>query len=139
MINSILIPEKFIAKIKTNLFDYSPVESRWYKAPVYKYELIKENGTVTVTGHGQEWSKGTAVIYELNNKGWARDTIYSTLGKENQAMKAVFSSNWSENVIKEKGVLEVNKEQIGTSEWDIKVDVAEGVILNVTRTDSISY
>ena len=139
MIESIIAPEHFIAKIKTKLFNYNPVEPRWYKAPIYKYELIKEKETITVTGHGKEWSNGNAVIYELNNKGWARDTIYSTLGKENQAMKAIFNSNGFENVIKEKGVLEISKEQIGNSEWYITVNVAEGSIINVTRNDIINY
>ena len=139
MIESLIIPEKFIAKIKTKFFNYNPIESRWYEAPIYKYKLIKETKTITVTGHGKEWSNGKAVIYKLNDKGWARETIYSTLGEKDQAMKAVFSSDWSENVIKEKGVLDVSKEQIGVSKWDIKVDVAEGIILNVTRNDIINY
>jgi len=139
MIESILIPEKVIAKIKTKLFDYNPVESRWYEAPIYKYELIKETKTKTVTGHGKEWSKGNAVIYKINDKSWARETIYSTFGEENQAMKAVFSSNWSEDVIEEEGVLDISKKQIGTTKWDIEVDVAKGLILDVKRNDIINY
>lgn len=139
MIDNILIPEKFIAKIKTKLFNYNPIESRWYKAPIYKYELVKENETVTVTGHGKEWSEGTVIVYELNNKGWAKDTIYSTFGEENQAMKAVFSSDGSDNVIKEKGVLDISKEQIGISKWDIEVDISECLILDVSRSDSTEY
>jgi len=54
-------------------------------------------------------------------------------------MKAIFNSNGFEDVIKEKGVLKISKEQIGNSEWDITVNVAEGSITNVTRNDIINY
>jgi len=139
MIDFILTPEKYIAKLKSKFFEYKSIESRWYKAPIYKYTLVKETENITVTGHGKERSKGNAIIYEINNDGWAKGTIYSTIGEYDQAIKSPFSSEGFENVIKEKGVLEISKEKIGYSEWDITVDVAEGLIIDVKREDKIEY
>lgn len=136
---NILVPEKHIATLKTKLFDYDSIESRWYKAPIYKYTLVKETSNITVTGHGDEWSNGKAVIYEISDDGWAIDTIYCTLGDENQAMKSPFSSNGFKDIIDEKGVIEIKKEKVGISEWDITVDTAKGLIVDVTREDMINY
>ncbi len=139
MIKSLRAPKSFISNFKSKLLNSNPIESRWYKAPIYKYKLIKETETITVTGHGQEWSNGNAIIYEITNKEWARGTIYGTLGEENQAIKSPFGSNAFTNVIKEKGVLKISKEQIGTSEWDITVNVLEASITDVKREDDITY
>lgn len=139
MIDIILTPEKYIAKIKSKLFNYNPIKPRWYNAPIYKYTLMKESEQITVVGHGKEWSNGEIIIYEITNEGWARDTIYSKMGKHNQAMKSPFSSTGFKNVIKESGVLEIKKDKIGVSEWDIKVDVAQGLIMDVNRKDIINY
>ncbi len=136
---NIFVPEKHITTVKTKLFDYNSIKSRWYNAPIYKYTLVKETCTITVTGHGVEWSNGKAIIYEISDNGWAIDTIYCTLGDENQAMKSPFCSNGFKDIIKEKGILEIKKEQIGVSKWDITVDTVKELIVDVEREDTINY
>lgn len=60
---NILVPEKYIATLKTKLFDYNSIESRWYKAPIYKYTLVKETSNITVTGHTGKNGHIVCIIY----------------------------------------------------------------------------
>jgi len=126
--------EKALGKIE-KLVGGDALESRWYDADLKQFELEKETENVTVVGHGWKWNDGEVVVYRLTDGGWARATVYPFDGS-NQAMKAIIgSSEGFETVHREQGVLDVTEEVIGTTEWDITVDVADGVIVEVERDD----
>lgn len=122
--------EKLLGKVE-KLLGGSAIESRWYEAEMKEFTLHKEVSTVKVEGHGWKWMNGDVVVYELTDTGWARATVYP-MDSSNQAMKAVFgSSDGFEEVHRESGVESVSSTEIGITEWDIEVDVADGIITSV--------
>lgn len=128
--------EKFLGKVEKALGG-DAIESRWYEAPLYEFTLEKEVSEVTVEGHDWEWKDGDVVVYELTDEGWARATVYP-FTDDNQAMKAVVgSSEGFENVARVSGVEDVQETQIGVTEWDIEVDVAAGVVVEVNRNTTL--
>lgn len=130
-----MLLKKFLGKLK-KMAGKDAVESRWYEAPLYEYTLEKEVSEVTLEGHVYEWSKGEVTVYRLTDEGWAKWTVYPPMGGE-MAMKAVINSDDGfEEVDTVSGVKEIREEQIGTTEWDIKVDVANGSIVDVNRSES---
>lgn len=130
-----MLVAKALGKIE-KLLGGDAQEHRWYETPVYRYTLEKEVSELTEEGHGWEWSDdGEAVVYEFTNDGWANATVYP-FDEWDMAMKAVFmSSSGTENVCSIAGVEDVEKEVIGRTEWDITVDVADGTIVDVERTE----
>jgi hypothetical protein len=129
-----MLVEKGLGKLEKFLGG-DALESRWYEAPVYEFVLEKECSNKTVVGHGWNRSEGDVVVYELTDSGWARATVYP-MTADDMAMKAVIGSHSGFNdVEKVAGVVDVQENQIGQTEWDITVDVADGVIVDVERTE----
>lgn len=125
-----MIVEKVLGKLE-KLFGGDALESRWYEHPLYEFTLEKEVSEVTVEGHGWEWDDGDCVVYKLNDEGWSLVTVYP-LSEENQAMKAPSTEGFDE-VERVSGVVDVHSEEIGQTEWDLVVDVADGSLEEVER------
>jgi hypothetical protein len=124
--------EKLLGKLE-KLLGGDAIESRWYEAELREFTLHKEVSDITVEGHGWLWKNGDAIVYKLTDDGWAKATVYP-MDSSNQAMKAVVgSSSGFEEVCRESGVESVSSSEIGVTEWDIDVDVADGTICSVER------
>lgn len=126
--------EKALGKLE-KAFGGDAIETRWYEAPLYEFTLEKEVSEVTVEGHGWEWRDGDVVVYELNDEGWALATVYP-FSADDQAVKAL-SSDGFDDVKQVSGVEDVHEEEIGTTEWDIEVDVAAGALVDVERRTAV--
>lgn len=111
-------------------------EDRWYEAPVYRYTLHKEISELTEEGHGWKWNNdGEAVVYGLTDDEWARATVYPIDGWDIALKAGLTSKGGREKVCSVSGVESVEEEVIGRTEWDITVDVADGLIVDVDRTE----
>lgn len=130
-----MLVQKTLGKVE-KLLGGDAIEDRWYEATIYRFTLEKEVTDLNFIGHGFERrNDGDVVVYKLTDDGWARATVYPIDGSD-MALKAVVgSSNGFEDVCRVSGVEDVNKEVIGRTEWDIKVDVAEGTIVDVISED----
>lgn len=129
-----MITKKLYGKVK-KIAGKDTSKERWYEMPVYEYTLHKENSKKKIEGHGIYWNKGDAIIYTVTDRGWAKATVYPIDGSD-MAMKAVIGgSDGFKNKETVSGVLDVDKKVIGRTEWDITVDIADGVITNVERKE----
>lgn len=127
-----MIVEKLLGKLE-KLLGGDAIESRWYEHPLYEFTLEKEVSEVTVEGHGWEWQDGDCVVYELNDEGWALATVYP-ISNDGQAVKSLGTRGFDE-VKRVEGVVDVHEEEIGTTEWDLEVDVAAGSLESVERDE----
>lgn len=132
-----MIVQKLLGKIE-KLLGGDAVESRWYEASLYEFKLEREVSEETVEGHFWRWVDGEAVIYRFTDSNWARATVYP-FDNTDLAMKAVFGRSYNlrekQRVKKVSGVMNVNKNVLGRTEWDIKVDLSSGKILEVNSED----
>lgn len=132
-----MLVQKLLGKIE-KLLGGDAVESRWYEAPLYEFKLEREVSEEIVEGHFWMWQDGEAVVYRFTDTNWARTTVYP-LDNTDMAMKATFGRPYNlrekQRVKKVSGVTNVEKTVLGRTEWDIKVDLASGKILEVESED----
>jgi hypothetical protein len=130
-----MIAMKLLGKLE-KLCGGDAIESRWYELPLYEYTLQRECTHETAIGHGYEWRTGDVVVYRATDNGWARATVYP-FTSDNMAMKSVVgTAEGFEDVKTVSGVIDVDETQIGTTHWDIRVDVAAGTVTNVVQSES---
>lgn len=127
-----MLIDKFLGKLEKKFTDGDAREKRVYEWPLYEFVLEREVSEVRVEGHiGQRKKKnGAYEVYKIDDDNWAKFTIYPLDDYETAMNDPIDGFN---KVRRVEGVTDIDKTQVGLTEWDITVDIAEGTIVDVEK------